>query len=332
MQQASNAWIVKSMKSYIYFHSRCFDAIVSSVLTIDCLELAKNWQFVGFEPVDYDSRRTWLSTDLKQPCVVLDFLYHPQATFWADHHATAFLNDSVRKDFLERQKSEPSTVVYDRNSESCAGLLWERFSDCKQSKKHRYYQTLVEWANKIDAADYESPQEAIFGQSPALRIDRSLLVAGDTDYLIFLIQALGSRKLESVARDPMVVARVKKADRKLRKGLERVMKSAKLVDGGIVVFDVTPRNEIISRYAPYYIFREAKYSIALVRSSNEAKITVMRNPWIDFPSIPLGELLLKYGGGGHQRVASLVLRNDEVREAPRIVDDVLEAIRVHVSY
>ena len=37
----------------------------------------------------------------------------------------------------------------------------------------------------------------------------------------------------------------------------------------------------------------------------------MRNPWMDFPSVPLGRIFEKVGGGGHQRVGSVELRSDQ---------------------
>ena len=35
----------------------------------------------------------------------------------------------------------------------------------------------------------------------------------------------------------------------------------------------------------------------------------MRNPWRRFKSVPLGEIFGYYGGGGHQRVASVLIED-----------------------
>ena len=66
----------------LYFHSACFDGLVSAVLAWVFLE-TKDWQFQGFIPVNYDVRTMWLSDPLKTPAAVVDFLYHPDADFWA---------------------------------------------------------------------------------------------------------------------------------------------------------------------------------------------------------------------------------------------------------
>ena len=38
---------------------------------------------------------------------------------------------------------------------------------------------LVQWADTVDAARYASVEEALFGEAPALGIDRSLIGADD---------------------------------------------------------------------------------------------------------------------------------------------------------
>src|SRR5690348_4888820 len=86
----------------LYFHSHCFDGLVSATLAWVLLE-SEGWDFQEFIPVNYDIRATWLSGSLKKPAAVVDFLYHPEAAFWADHHVTTFLNEPVQADFAKRR-------------------------------------------------------------------------------------------------------------------------------------------------------------------------------------------------------------------------------------
>src|SRR5713226_3832465 len=87
----------------LYFHSPCFDGVVSSVVAGDFLETNEGWSFERFCPVNYDFRANWLSAELHTPCAVVDFLYHPQATFWADHHPSTFVTLEARTDFEQRK-------------------------------------------------------------------------------------------------------------------------------------------------------------------------------------------------------------------------------------
>jgi len=67
----------------------------------------------------------------------------------------------------------------------------------------------------------------------------------------------------------------------------------------------------------------------------------MRNPWRRFESRPLGQIFRRYGGGGHQRVASVLLRNkakaestlnailSDIRARPDHVPNRTKTVNVH---
>ncbi|HTM38410.1 MAG TPA: hypothetical protein VL156_16785 [Terriglobales bacterium] len=303
-------------KSTLYFHYPCFDGLVSAVLASEFLESSEGWQITDFEPVDYTVRDSWLSTDLKRPAAIVDFLYHPQAEFWADHHETSILSPSAREDF-ERRKQEPG-ILFDVRANSCASLL---FRSLRRSLGHKQHlRDMVLWAEKIDAAKYSSVKEAILGDAPALRIARTLSAEDDTgqDYARFLLRRMRDHDLAHVADLKEVKDREDRIRRSILNGLESVRAKLRLEKGGIAVFDARPkRGQVISRYAPYYFEPRARYSIAVVRSDGGIRITAMRNPWRNFRSIPLGKTFAKFGGGGHERVGALQLppsRRNRVRD------------------
>lgn len=140
------------------------------------LEKSRGWNFTAIEPVTYDSKNRWLALPLPQNSAVVDFLYHPAAKFWADHHSTTFLTAEARADF-ERRKGP--WLIYDAQSRSCASLLWRTIGPDLNSDPR--LAEMVQWADKIDSADYESVEEALNGVAPALVLSRSLLIDGDAD-------------------------------------------------------------------------------------------------------------------------------------------------------
>jgi len=298
---------------HIYFHSPCFDGTVSCVLTQDFLE-ARGSKVEDLIPVNYDVKRSWLATSLKSSAAVVDFLYHPQAEFWADHHVTTFLSAEAELHFKSRKSP---FVVYDSTAGSCAGLLWRQLLD-RFSYRNNFYEPLVHWAEKIDAARYDSVQEAVLGDNSALRIRSSLALEDAQKYSVDLAHALRRQTMDEVAELPWVHDRVQRARNLLQAGLDRFSKSCHL-ESDIAVFDVDASDVLINRYAPYLFFPHARYSIGILRTGDKTKITAMRNPWWEFSSLPLGPMFEKLGGGGHQRVGSLVLPLDRSAEAPQIV-------------
>lgn len=309
--------------AHLYFHSPCFDGIVSCVLAWDFLETSQGWSVEEIHSVNYDTKVTWLSMSLNAKAAVVDFLYHPEAQFWADHHGTTFLNEETRRDF---EKKENRWLVYDKRIGSCAMLLWKHLENSFGYTNLRY-QNLVEWADRIDSARYASVEEAIFGAKPALRINLSLAGRDGEGYYTTLVKLLKSETLDDVANLPEVRERSQHAESLIRAGMDRFVKGSRLEHDGIAVFDVDSTDVIVSRYAPYYIFPQARYSVGLVKSPNGASIRAMRNPWREFPSVPLGEIFSRFGGGGHQRVGALVIPSERALEASTILNQIVSEIR-----
>jgi nanoRNase/pAp phosphatase (c-di-AMP/oligoRNAs hydrolase) len=162
---------------------------------------------------------------------------------------------------------------------------------------------------------------------PALKVNLSLSGEDGTEYCTTLLKLLKSETLEYVADLPEVRERSAHAESLIREGMRRFVTNSKLEPDGIVVYVVDSTDVIISRYAPYYIFPEARYSVGLVISPDGASIRAMRNPWREFPSLPLGEIFSRFGGGGHQRVGALRLPTERMAEARAILDRILFEIR-----
>ena len=309
-------------EGHIYFHSVCFDGIISAVLTWDFLESHDGWHDLSLHAVNYDKHTGWLSSALQEPAAVVDFLYHPQSSFWADHHVTSFVDDAVRQDY-ERRKTP--YLVYDERADSCAGLLWNHLARVFSHRSSRYAE-LIGWAEKIDAARYESVSEAIFAPSPALKINAGLSLGNADGYSEGLVRAFREHTLDEVAKLPDVEARFEQSLSLTKVGLNRFGQASHVENDGIVVYDVDVRGALVNRYAPFHFFPEARYSVGVSRAEHGAKITAMRNPWREFESVPLGPICEKFGGGGHQRVGSIIVRPEGL-EAASIMHRLISEIR-----
>jgi hypothetical protein len=310
-------------------HFPCFDGLISGVLAAKFLE-AQGWSFSRVEPLNYKLRSTWLESPLLARTAVVDFLFHPAAKFWADHHVTTFLSEQARQQFEETQSKNgdcPRWFFYDSRQSSCAMLLWQRLGHDFGSEAGRLREMVI-WADKIDSASYESVEEAILGDAPALQVNASLILGDSSEYCSFLLQALKEKTLVQVAELPEVKSRYQQVRDQMRRGLNLFANAAHLAPGELIVFDVQASSDsMISRYAPFYFHPDARYSIGATRDERGARITAMRNPWRAFPSVPLGALFERYGGGGHERVAAVILQNREPQEVTRILQELLQEIR-----
>jgi hypothetical protein len=287
----------------LYLHFPCFDGVASAVLASEYLERKRGWKTAEIVPVNYDLQSTWTKSKLLPNAVVVDFLYHPRAIFWADHHITTFTSDALKKQFEERKSRD---LLYDPDAPSCAEVVWRR---AYRLLREPHFRELVGWAHRIDAARYRTVEEAVLGDAPALRINQSMLKDSSVEYCRFLVESLRDQPLASVAKSAMVQERYNPVRKAIRHG-QRLFKAASHLEGnGIVVFQIPDRGDdtMVSRYAPYLAYPRARYSVGVTPNGSGAKITAMRNPWMRFKSVPLGEIFRHYGGGGHQRVASVLV-------------------------
>ena len=314
----------------LYFHSPCFDGIVSAVVISDFFRARRGTDEIALHGVNYHLRHEWLTTPLKEQSIVVDFLYHPDAEFWADHHPTTFLTSQMQKHF-ERRSHEMH--VFDASAKSCASLLSHHLRSVLDYYNHRYSE-LIWWADKTDSADYDSPQEAIFGDAPALQIAHSLGTRSDESYCRELVGLLSKKTPNEVAAIPSIRKQYDLSVHQTLKGLKRFEEideqygpRIRLSEDQIAIFDVDGRGVQINRYAPFYFFPKARYSIGIVRLEESAKITAMRNPWMQFSSVPLGTVFEEVGGGGHERVGSVLLPRDKVHGAVDLRHAIVERIR-----
>jgi hypothetical protein len=306
----------------LYFHYPCFDGLVSAVLAWEFLEQHDGWNISDFHLVDYTLRDNWLSSELKTPCAIVDFLYHPSAAFWADHHQTSLLTKAAEEDF-ERRKDK-ACLLFDPRARSCASLIFRYLRRSLVDKPH--FKKMVAWAEKIDSAAYSSVEEAILGDAPALRISRTLSMddEGGAEYARFLLRQLRDHDLSYVADLDEVKRREDRVRRGILNGLKSVKAKLRVEPGDVAVFDARPNDgQVISRYAPYYFAPNARYSIAVVRSPEGIRITAMRNPWRSFRSISLGRAFARFGGGGHQRVGAVQLPTAHRNRVHNVVESLL---------
>ena len=233
----------------LYFHSPCFDGAVSAAITAEFLEGAHGWSFGALRPVNYHLQGAWLDTPLEGRSAVVDFLYHPDASFWVDHHETAFVSPEARAHHAARD--EP-WLVYDRSAKSAAALMWTRFSADLDDRFAR----LAKAASKTDAAEYDDVEEALAGDAPELRINAALAIDADDAFCVELVGRLRGGDLAVVAGWAEVRRRAERYRALSEEGLARLGAAIREPGAdGIAEFDVDGRDVVVPRYGPYRFHR-----------------------------------------------------------------------------
>ncbi len=305
----------------IYFH-RDFDGVVSAALVLKvCTEQKPST--VDLEPVDYGL--PWVGQRLTQPCAVVDFLYHPDATFFWDHHSSPFPVEQWASHY-ERRKKLRDSVWWDASFPSCSSLI---LSTVPQLREDPALVELGRWADVIDTADYSSAGQVIRSSEAALKLNLALAAAPEEFYAA-VVRLLTRLNLDEVVDQPEISARFENAQRLQGEELQCFESRMHSADS-VVLADLSDRVLSYSRYAPYHFDREALYSVVLYRSSVGLKLLCMRNPWIQFESLHLGDLCRRYGGGGHERVGAIAFTPDEHDRAVSAFRGVAGILRLHAK-
>ncbi len=313
----------------VYFHND-FDGWASAAVMLAFLR-DRGDDIERYVPLGFDILPQWrdekfflkhkLFRGRRNPAIVLDFQYHPGAFFWFDHHPTAFQKESWRKKFRPSKfrRYDPSykSACHFTEASLRVGFDW---------KPPKHFKELTKWLDIIDGAGYGSAKQTLEVKEPALRIDAFIEKnANDNSTRRPLIDLLSRKSLREIAKDPRVQECAAGARKKIRLGLRFYRKNIK-VRGKATFIDLTLAGSGKLRFAPYYLYPKTIYAVRLQRSDNLFEVGLSANPWrMREAKIHAGELMAKYGGGGHKGAAGAFFKSKE--DAGRVAMEVVERLK-----
>lgn len=315
----------------IYFHAPCFDGLISAVIARDYLETQNGWNIKNLEPITYTMvDEKWLNSPLNDRSAIVDFLYHPQADFWMDHHQTSFLNEISRLDYennLLNGSNKLRKLIYDMKSPAGANLLWSHVSQYSSDKKR--FGDMVKWATITDSVAFATPEDAVFGDAPALQIAQTLGQGIVPDRLRMIINALQKMTLEEVAAMSIIAKPFSQLRPKIEAGLEDILKHL-VVDeeNSIMTYETTLKKDVqLPRFGPFLLRPDIRYMTSLVHSETGTKMSSSRNVWGTETYANLGEIFRSYGGGGHHGVGSFALPTGNIQKSRDIISGAIKQIK-----
>ncbi len=284
----------------IYFH-RDFDGMVSAALIADYAQEKWPEARIKLFPVGYGKKERWTETKLKGDIsFVLDYIFHPQATFWFDHHQTGL-------NYYEGTL-DPTRHFFDPQKGSCALLIWEKLYDVFAYRNLNFFD-LVQWAHKIDTATYQL-EEIVSCEHPAFKIHLSLAIESDNAYLIELTRLFWYYKdrLFKIPLPLIVEWRFKKAYQIRKQALAEFKTKAQYDPTTKIVFFQMPQHFFTCRWAPYYFYPQCLYAVGIIELNNgRYMIAVNENPWHRSLLLNIGQLCHTFGGGGHPAVGAVTV-------------------------
>jgi hypothetical protein len=297
----------------IYFH-KDFDGFVATALFLKINEESHllGADSVVLKPVNYELKKTWLKTMLERPNVVIDFLYHPKADWWFDHHVSTFLNPSHEKNYQNSEKQ-----FWDVSFPSCAALIKQKLASmCTLFLSNEEYNRIINsfkdwiyWSDIIDNAKYGDPSQVVELKHPCLQIDATITNDIDDNYLQHLVTAAKMYPPEEVVQAQIVKTKIENILKVQKEYISIFKNGYKAINNEIILFDYVQHEIPFQRYMTYYFKPQTLYSIGVYRRSGNFAISVGKNPWLEFPSKNIGEICQTFGGGGRINVGSILIND-----------------------
>lgn len=314
------------MKYDIYFHDD-FDGRASAAVMLAFLR-SRGDVIEHYTPVNYEIIPEWfkkgffkknrLVSGRHNSAIVVDFPYHPEAAFWFDHHPTTFKKESWRKKF------RPSRFHhYGPSYKSACHLVYAALKKDFGWKPPKHLEELVKWLDVIDGAQYRSARQTIEMREPALAANNfiekksnSLRITART------IAFLSEYSLKEYVKEKEVKDEIATIRRDIKTSLNFYKKNLKMF-GNVMFIDLSSAKfEGLTHYAPYYLHPRITYAIRFSPRSGLFHLNVSASPWRrSHNKIHIGELLRRYGGGGHKDVGGVEF--DTRKEAEQAVKQIV---------
>jgi hypothetical protein len=310
----------------IFYHDKCFDGACSASLFTrfhrECIKTASSFSYQGlvhragalFEENDFISGEN----------AIVDFKYSasPSVTWWFDHHQSAFLTPEDQKHFEAGQAdgSERMRKFFNPNYISCTSLI-AHIAQVNFGFDTAPMLELIQWADIVDGARYESAKAAVEMEEPAMKLTMVIESSPDSALVQRLIPLLTEMSLQQVLNQAFVQELLGPLMDRHRSTIE-LIRSRSTIDRGVITFDITDQpTEGYNKFIPYYLHPDGTYNVGLSKSSFRTKVSVGTNPWTQKPPselVNLAEICERYGGGGHARVGAISFppdREDDARKA-----------------
>ncbi|MBI2531229.1 MAG: hypothetical protein HYW03_03300 [Deltaproteobacteria bacterium] len=186
---------------------------------------------------------------------------------------------------------------------------------------------LLQEADRIDAGKLE--REDVLNPQGYVLVSMTTdgKNTGDEPYWLRIIELLRDAPLEETMKDPEVARRCQQI-RDEQEELRKILLERTTLKGNVVYCDLRGIKDVPegNRFLIFTLFPRGNIQVKVAEDTqreNTTAISVGYNIFNPTSSVNVGELLKKYGGGGHKVVGSSRIPNDQAEQAIR---EIVEAV------
>ena len=292
-----------------------FDGLACAMMLKE-LDMIDDIKFV--HPKDVQDGKVELSTN----DITTNLPYDPRVALAFDHHESDM-------DRLKAQETGGKLII-DPEARSAARVVYDYYGGKKVFS--RISDELMEAVDKGDSADFTMDEilhptgwvllHYLMDPRTGLGRFRNFRIS-NYDLMMELIDYCMNHSIDEILEMPDVKERVTLYFEQSEQ-FEAQLKRIARVEGKVVILDLR-EEEIIhagNRFMIYALYPETQISVHVAWGFRKQNTAVMIGKSIvnKGSTVDIGELCLKYGGGGHRNAGTCQLENDAVdQELPNII-------------
>jgi len=254
--------------------------------------------------------------------IITNLPYHPNCTLWFDHHITNTMPD-FDKPIMPgkggfRLAPSAARVVCEYYAETSKPTEREGAARLAFLNTERIKYLLQE-ADKIDAGqltrdDVLHPQGYVL-----ISMTTDGHFAKDEPYWLRIIELLREKSLDETLKDPEVSRRCQQVFDS-QDQLRKILLQRTVLKGNVIYVDLRGIKNLPdgNRFLLFTLFPQGNIAVKVsddVQREDTTAISVGYNIFNKTSTVNVGELLHRYGGGGHKVVGSCRIPNDKAEQA-----------------
>ena len=242
--------------------------------------------------------------------------YHPKCGMWFDHHLLTASNERPPESFKGRYGLAPSA----------ARLVFDYYSERDPNDESlKRLSTLVDETDRLDAAqltpeDVDHPRDYIL---LGYTIDSRTGLGDFNTYFLHLVDWLKSMSIGQVLEQPEVKERIERL-RRDTEDFKTLLKRNSFTLNNVVITDLREIERLPAgnRFLVYSLFPDANVSLRVHWGPAHGSViaAVGHSIFNRTCKTSVGELMSRYGGGGHRGAGTCVL---PVEKAADAIDEIL---------
>ncbi|MEJ7606680.1 MAG: phosphoesterase [Bryobacteraceae bacterium] len=316
------------MRVRVLYHDHCFDGAASAAFFSRFIEErfhpGSEFHFTGmahkasqlFEDSLFDGEEN----------AIVDFKYSPspKLTWWFDHHQSAFLSNNDAEHYKVHRSLKK---MYDPSFRSCTKFI------ATTAKENWGYEAgdladLVECAEVIDGALYQSAQEAVELREAAMQLTLTIEGSQGSETVQQIIRWMRTMPLTEIMSQPQIQAIYQPLYRRHLTSIDLIREKSSH-DLGVIFFDLVSTGfESYNKFIPYYLHPDSLYTVSVSTSTFRTKVSVGSNPWARRPLVHnLATICERYGGGGHSKVGAISLETGQIDRAREIAAEIRQELQ-----